>query len=126
MLCILGGDGYFLYNLLCTIQLDFVVWNIIVIFNKLKTNEKILIVLTICLLTLSCTDNQRAKTWGGKGVIQLKPNERLINLTWKNADLWLFVEDTVTHKMYLREDSSWGILNGSMEVIQPSNYGRLL
>jgi len=52
------------------------------------------------LLQTACTENQRAKTFGGTQKIQMLPNEKLINMTWKNNNLWILSEDTITRISY--------------------------
>lgn len=64
----------------------------------------------------SCTQNQRAKRWGGKQTINLQSNERLVNMTWKDDNLWILTEDTIKHVFYFREQSSFGILEGQITV----------
>lgn len=66
---------------------------------------------TIALLSLlSCTGNQRAKTFGGTETVELKPNEKFINITWKETSLWVITQDTLTGIFYAREKSSYGII----------------
>lgn len=72
------------------------------------------IILLITALLFGCTKNQRAINFGGKEELALKPNERLINVTWKSDNMWVLTEDTITHKKYFRESSSFGIWNGEI------------
>jgi hypothetical protein len=74
-----------------------------------------LFVITLLALS-SCTDNMRARQWGGKENIVLKPNEKLINITWKDNDMWVLTEDTLTHVNYFRESSSFGVFNGEITI----------
>ena len=56
-----------------------------------------LTMIAITLLALvSCTDNQRARSFGGTETLKLEPNEKFINITWKQDNLWLIVQDPVT------------------------------
>ena len=64
----------------------------------------------------SCTKNKRARTFGGKEEITLKANEKLINITWKESNMWVLTEDTLTHIKYFRENSSWGVWEGEIIV----------
>lgn len=81
--------------------------------------KKLLIALVLFGTVLtSCTQNERAKEWGGTSEIQLKPNEKLINITWKDTDMWVLTKDTTTNISYFRESSSWGIWNGEI-IIKP-------
>jgi hypothetical protein len=76
---------------------------------------KKLIFIAIAALSLaSCTDNQRAKHWGGTEEIQLKPNEVVLNVTWKESEMWICTKDTVTGVTYFREKSNWGVMEGTV------------
>ena len=57
--------------------------------------RKTLITVATCLLLLaccSCTENSRTRTWGGISVIELDPGQKLVNATWKEANLWYLTE----------------------------------
>lgn len=76
---------------------------------------KKLIFIAIAALSLaSCTDNQRARHWGGTEEIQLKPNEVVLNVTWKEQEMWICTKDTVTGVTYFREKSNWGVMEGTV------------
>lgn len=68
------------------------------------------------LALASCTDNQRARNFGGTETVKLEPNEKLINITWKQDNLWIVVQDTVTNTFYAREKSSFGIVQGKVII----------
>lgn len=69
----------------------------------------------VAISLISCTQNQRARSFGGDEEVKLNPNEILINSTWKKDDLWILTQDTITKRKYFRESSSFGILEGSIE-----------
>ena len=76
-----------------------------------------LTMIAITLLALvSCTDNQRARSFGGTETVKLEPNEKFINITWKQDNLWLIVQDTVTGNYYAREKSNLGVLQGKVVI----------
>ena len=76
---------------------------------------KKLIFIAIAVVGLaSCTDNQRAKHWGGTEEIQLKPNEVVLNVTWKESEMWICTKDTLTGVVYFREKSNWGVMEGTV------------
>lgn len=77
---------------------------------------KRIVFFTTMLLIYSCTDNARAKRFGGSEEITLKPNEKLLNVTWKDSDMWILTQDTLTGKSYFREKSSWGIWEGEIVI----------
>jgi hypothetical protein len=75
------------------------------------------IILFIAMLFIcSCTDNQRAKAYGGSSAIDLPKNEKLQMITWKDADLWYITrpmrDGEVAESYKLQEKSNFGILEG--------------
>jgi hypothetical protein len=76
---------------------------------------KKLIFITIAALSLvSCTDNVRARHFGGTEELQLKKNEVVLNVTWKESEMWICTKDTVTGIVYFREKSNWGVMEGTI------------
>ena len=76
-----------------------------------------LTMVAITLLALaSCTDNQRARSFGGTETIKIEPQEKLINITWKQNNLWVIVQDTITGTIYAKEKSSFGIMQGKVII----------
>lgn len=73
-------------------------------------------VLLCAVFISSCTKNKRARTYGGKEEITIKANEKLLNITWKESNMWVLTEDTLTHIKYFRENSSWGVWEGEIVV----------
>jgi len=65
---------------------------------------------------LSCTDNQRARNFGGTETITLEPQEKFINITWKQDNLWVIVQDTITGIYYAKEKSSYGLMEGKVII----------
>ena len=76
---------------------------------------KKLFVLALGIVALtSCTDNTRARRWGGTEEISLKHNEVVLNVTWKENQMWICTKDTLTNVTYFREKSSWGVMEGTV------------
>ncbi len=76
---------------------------------------KKLFVIAIAALSLaSCTDNERARRFGGTEEVELKPNEVVLNVTWKENEMWICTKDTVSGVVYFREKSSWGVMEGTV------------
>lgn len=75
----------------------------------------ILLFLSVIILS-SCTENQRVRNFGGTETITLEENEKFINATWKQDNLWIISEDTVTGIAYAREKSSYGIIEGKVVI----------
>lgn len=73
-------------------------------------------ILLATLVLISCTDNQRARKFGGTETVKLEPQEKFINISWKQDDLWIVVQDTITGKYYVREKSSFGLIQGKIII----------
>lgn len=81
----------------------------------------ILSLATIALLA-SCTENARVKNWGGNGTIKLPAGQKLVNVTWKDTELW-YITRPMTVNDYpetytFKEQSSYGIVEGSYKIIE--------
>lgn len=77
--------------------------------------KKVLLGLVFAASLMSCTDNARARHWGGTEKIELPPNHKFINATWKESNLWVLSQDTLTGINYFHEKSHWGVLEGTIE-----------
>ena len=82
----------------------------------------VLISMLTMLVATSCTDNQRAKKWGGNMSYTVQPGEHFVNATWKDADLWYLTKEmksTDTAETYtFKEKSDLGIQNGTVILIE--------
>lgn len=76
---------------------------------------KKLFVLALGVIALtSCTENERARRFGGTEEVTLKPNEVVLNVTWKQNEMWICTKDTVSGVVYFREKSAWGVMEGTV------------
>ena len=84
--------------------------------------KKIIISIVIAISILfgasSCTENQRARTFGGTSTIQVEKGKKVMMATWKGEDLFYMVEDMeddyVPHNKELIESSSWGVIESKV------------
>lgn len=76
------------------------------------------VALVLTLSLVGCTDNDRARNYGGTSTINLKPGARVVNVTWKDVDLWILTkQDTTKPTSYsFKEKSSLGILEGEIII----------
>ena len=74
--------------------------------------KKYLFLLIALVARCSCTQNQMARTYGGKMTIELPKGEKLINATWKEANLF-----------YLTEPMEEGYIPKSKKFRESSNFG---
>lgn len=83
---------------------------------------KKLILLFSLALMLSCTENQRVKSFGGTGKLNVPCGQKVVNITFKGEDLWystLPMEPDYVPKVHnFREESSFGIMEGNYLIIE--------
>lgn len=84
--------------------------------------KKLLIIIVIVSALSACTENIRTRNFGGTSKIYLPKGEKLINVTWKDADLWYITEkmpDNYIPKFYtFQEKSSFGVWEGTYILIE--------
>lgn len=79
--------------------------------------KKTLFVLSLIAMWLtSCTQNQRAKEWGGTAEMTLPAGQKLVVATWKEDHLWTLTRPMHTNETAetynFKETSSWGVIQG--------------
>ena len=79
--------------------------------------KTILSIFAIGLIATSCTENSRVKRFGGTGEIDLPQGKKLINITWKQDQIWYLTrpmrKDEVAETYQFQEESSWGVVEGT-------------
>jgi len=87
---------------------------------KLKFLSAALLMLVLSFS--SCTENARAKKYGGSFTINVEAGQKVTNITWKNDELWYstrpFAEGEVPVVQTFVEESSWGLLEGKVTFIE--------
>ena len=89
-----------------------------------KTRVFILIIIAIFCLTIGYLVNMNfvARKFGGDITVNLQTNEKLVNITWKNSNMWILTrpmksdEEAETYTFY--EDSNCGIFEGKVTLIE--------
>jgi hypothetical protein len=76
--------------------------------------KKLMMILVTMVVMSSCTENVRARHFGGTETLALKPNEKVLNVTWKDNEMWVCTQDTITGVVYFREKSNWGVMEGTV------------
>ena len=76
--------------------------------------KRLFVLFIVAIGLVSCTDNQRARSFGGTETIKMLPNEEFVNITWKQDNLWIIVKDKNTGNFYAREKSSFGVMEGKV------------
>ena len=81
----------------------------------------IAIVLAAAFLT-SCTQNEMAKNFGGSMTINLPANQKLVNVTWKDNEVWYLARpmkaDETPETWTFQEKSSYGIQEGTITLVE--------
>lgn len=81
----------------------------------------IALVALVCV-TSSCTENQRARQFGGEMTVKLEPGQRLLMATWKEDNLFYLTEpmdeDYVPKTKTFQENSSYGIMETKVIFIE--------
>lgn len=74
------------------------------------------------IIFVGCTENSRAKQFGGTSTINLPPNTKLVIATWKDADLWYLTRPMVSNETAItstfKEKSRFGLLEGTVNFVE--------
>lgn len=75
-------------------------------------------IIALTFLLTSCTENSRAKSWGGTGRVELPKGQKLVGVTWKENELWYLtrpMRDTdIPEFSTFQEESSFGLMEGKV------------
>lgn len=76
----------------------------------------------LSMVAISCTANQRARSFGGTMEIKVRPGYKVTMATWKNDNLFYMIEKMdssyVPTEKILLEDASWGVLEAEVKFIE--------
>lgn len=85
--------------------------------------KKLIFITMLVLFTFAnCTENTRAKMYGGTATLEVPCGQRVTNITWKDTQLWYSTVPMgdnytpVTHTF--REESRFGVLKGKYILIE--------
>ena len=79
-----------------------------------KITVPILLLVATMFATTSCTDNQRARNFGGSEKVEIPKGQVFVNATWKDDDMWIVTKDTSNGDFHFYEKSSWGLIEGDI------------
>jgi hypothetical protein len=84
--------------------------------------KKILAFALAAITLASCTENSRVKAWGGEGTINLPKGEKLVNITWKETQIWYLTSPMdsayVPQTYKFQEESNFGVMEGTYNIIE--------
>jgi len=80
--------------------------------------KKAIIAIAAIAMLASCTDNDRVKNWGGTATLEIPVDQKFVNVTWKETQLWIVTRDRTaadtTYETYqFSENSSFGVMEGT-------------
>jgi hypothetical protein len=75
-------------------------------------------ILLVFGLITGCTDNSRAKRWGGTITVNIPKGQKFIEATWKNDELWYVTRPMrpgeTAETWTFQEKSSFGMMEGKV------------
>jgi hypothetical protein len=84
--------------------------------------KKLFLAIGIIVMLGSCTENNRVKNWGGDGTLTLPKGQKLINVTWKESQIWYLTRPMTPQdscQIYtFHESSSWGVMEGTYTIVE--------
>jgi hypothetical protein len=84
--------------------------------------KKLFLAIVMGVMVTSCTENNRVKNWGGEGNINLPKGRKLVNVTWKETEIWYLTRpmnsNDVAETYQFQEESSWGVMEGTYNIIE--------
>jgi hypothetical protein len=84
--------------------------------------KKLFLAILMGIMVTSCTENNRVKNWGGEGTINLPKGRKLVNVTWKETEIWYLTRpmdsNDVAESYQFQEESSWGVMEGTYNIIE--------
>lgn len=82
----------------------------------------VVLAFSLAFMNSGCTENERAKSFGGSATYNIPKGKKLITATWKNSDLWYLVRDMregeYPETYNFQEVSNFGILQGSITLVE--------
>ena len=78
--------------------------------------------LMVAVLMLTSCENLVTREFGGSQTIKLEKGQRLVEITFKDHDLWILTEpmdsDYVPKTKMFYEDSNFGVMQGKITIIE--------
>lgn len=88
----------------------------------MKNISLLILTISTLVLTSGCTQNQRARNFGGTAVENLPKGEKLLTATWRQDNLWILTRpmrsNEVAEVYDFRESSSFGLVEGKVRFVE--------
>ena len=83
--------------------------------------KKVLLLAAMLVMMTGC-DQFVSRNFGGASTIELEKGQRLVEITWKESDLWILTEpmdsDYIPQTKTFYESSCAGMLQGRITIIE--------
>ena len=90
-------------------------------FDAMRCNAKFLCVLFV-FVAVGCTQNSRARSWGGTAKQNLPAGQKLVTVTWKAADMWILTRpmraEEIAETYTFNESSEYGMVQGTVVIVE--------
>lgn len=86
--------------------------------------KRMLALVLIGAISLSILTGCQAttKSWGGSMTLELEPNQKLEEITWKDDSLWYLTrpmtEDDIAETHTFQQSSEFGVFEGTVTIIE--------
>lgn len=92
----------------------------------MKTVVSVIVIVAVtfflAFMNSGCTENQRAKSFGGSTTKNLPKGHKLVTATWKNSQLWYLSRpmrnDEVPETYEFIEISNFGLMEGKVVFVE--------
>lgn len=78
------------------------------------------LILISSLIVCGCTENQRARNFGGNMTVNVERGQKVVNVTWKGADLWILTRpmrvNETAEVLTFKENTKFGMLEGKVTL----------
>jgi hypothetical protein len=82
--------------------------------------KRIFLVMAVAIFATSCTDNNRAKNFGGNMTVNLPKGQKLVTVTWKEGSLWYLTRPMEANEQPVesrfQEKSAHGFVEGAVII----------
>lgn len=82
--------------------------------------KKFVLIGLLMLSLIGCTQQEIAKKWGGKANLTLPAGTKLVNVTWKDTQLWYLVRPRLPGEKIetytFAEQSSFRMMEGTITI----------
>lgn len=77
------------------------------------------------VLGITACSNTLSKEYGGTMKLELEPNQKLVNITWKDTELWYLTrpmkENEEAETLTFQEKNNTGLMEGKVIIIESKN-----